>query len=104
MDYWKNKTFAEELSKKLDDPMNIGFYYTLASQHPHEFLSNILSWLKDYPNPKSKAKLFTFRLKMLLKEKESKSINKYNEIEANKEALKTIKKTLNFGMNRKNNI
>lgn len=82
----KNWIVAEELAEKLNDRDNIGFYYKLAQNHEHGLLYDILSWVTDYPKPGHKGKLFTWRLKNKLIEKNipiqssKPSANKLDEI------------------------
>lgn len=69
-DHIRNELLAEELSSRLDDPDNKGFYYTLATTESHEMLRSVLAWVSDYPNPSHKGRLFTWRFKQLKAKKE----------------------------------
>ncbi len=89
----KNKVLAEELAEKLEDQKNIGFYYTLAGQYDHEFIRSIMYWVSDYPNPQNKGKLFTWRLKNVLSEKEIP--HETLDINRNMQELKDFRKRFN---------
>lgn len=93
---YKNKALAEELAEKLEDQDDLGFYFTLTKKHDHQFLRDILSWVRDYPNPQNKGKLFTWRLKNVLSKKELP-----HDITESDEALQKLNNfRKNFGSNK----
>lgn len=53
------------LAQQLDDTKHYSLYIKLAKTQPRKILDEALSYVKDYPNAKSKGKLFMWRLKQL---------------------------------------
>lgn len=53
------------LADSLSDPKHYALYIKYAKQLPRAILEEALSYVKDYPNAKSKAKLFMWKLKQL---------------------------------------
>lgn len=56
------------LTNQLDDPAHKSLYIKLAKETPRHLLEEALSFVKS-ANPRSKAKLFMWKLKQLKKEK-----------------------------------
>ncbi|SRR5260221_13941569 len=97
-EHFKNKALAEELSQSLDEPENIGLYYKLAQQEPHDLLRGILSWVKDYSKPERKAKLFFWKLRQERANREllHESDKEVSEQKENLSRLKELKSRKNF--------
>lgn len=94
---YKCKALAEELAEQLDDQDDLGFYFTLAKQHDHQFLRDVLHWVTDYPNPQNKGRLFTWRLKNVLSQREIPE-----KLTENDEAVQKLNNfKANFGINKK---
>lgn len=55
------------LAEQLDDTKHYSLYIKLAKTRPRQILDEALSYVKDYPNPKSKGKLFMWKMKELKK-------------------------------------
>lgn len=55
------------LAEQLGDPKHYSLYIKLAKTLPRRILDDALSYVKDYPNPKSKGKLFMWKIKELKK-------------------------------------
>lgn len=53
------------LADSLSDPKHYALYIKYAKELPRAILEEALSYVKDYPNAKSKAKLFMWKLKQL---------------------------------------
>lgn len=53
------------LAEQLDDKKHYSLYIKLAKTYPRKILEEALSYVKDYPNAKSKGRLFMWRLKQL---------------------------------------
>lgn len=53
------------LAEQLDDTKHYSLYIKLAKTQPRKILDEALSYVKDYPNAKSKGKLFMWRFKYL---------------------------------------
>jgi hypothetical protein len=64
------QVFGGYISEQLDDKKHIALYIKMAKEEPRKLLTDALSYTKDYPKVKSKAKLFMWRFKLL---KEAKS-------------------------------
>lgn len=94
----KNQALAEEIAFVLEEPKNIGLFYKLASTESHQFLRDVLSWVRDYPNPLSKGKLFFWRLKQLRVNDEAPVDS--SVADDNLEKLKQVKAKLNFDFNK----
>lgn len=59
------------LAEQLDDKKHYSLYIKLAKTMPRKLLDEALSYTKDYPKVKSRAKLFMWRLKLLKEAKDS---------------------------------
>lgn len=97
-EHQKNQAIAEEIAEALEEPENIGLFYKLAITEHHQFLREILSWLKDYPNPLSKGRLFFWRLKQLRINKSAEPTTLINE--GGKEKIEHMKKGLKLGFDK----
>ena len=64
------QVFGGYLSEQLEDKKHIALYIKMAKEEPRKLITEALSYTKDYPKVKSKAKLFMWRFKLL---KEAKS-------------------------------
>ncbi|MBI2593112.1 hypothetical protein HYW44_00515 [Candidatus Daviesbacteria bacterium] len=53
------------LAEQLEDTKHYSLYIKLAKTLPRKILDEALSYVKDYPNAKSKAKLFMWRMKQI---------------------------------------
>lgn len=53
------------LADELGDEKHYSLYIKLAKTYPRKILEEALSYINDYPNPKSKAKLFMWKVKQL---------------------------------------
>lgn len=53
------------LAKQLGDTKHYSLYIKLAKTQPRKILDEALSYIKDYPNAKSKGRLFMWKLKQL---------------------------------------
>lgn len=53
------------LADELKDKKHYGLYIKLAKTLPRKILDEALSYVKDYPNPKSKPRLFMWKIKEL---------------------------------------
>ena len=53
------------LAETLDDTKHYSLYIKLAKTMPRKILDDALSYVKDYPNPKSKGKLFMWKVKQI---------------------------------------
>ena len=53
------------LADQLEDPKHYSLYIKLAKNLPRKILDEALSYVKDYPNPKSKGRLFMWKIKQL---------------------------------------
>lgn len=56
-----------EICEALGDTKHYSLYIKLARDYPRAYLEQALSFVKDYHNPKSKPKLFMWRLTQLTK-------------------------------------
>ncbi len=57
--------FGCELAESLHDLSHKSLYIKLAKDLPRNFLMQALQFVADYPNARSKGKLFMFKLKQL---------------------------------------
>lgn len=57
--------YGVHLAEQLGDTKHYSLYIKLAKTKPRKILDEALSYVKDYPNAKSKARLFMWRLKQL---------------------------------------
>ncbi len=55
------------LAETLDDTKHYSLYIKFAKEIPRTTLEQALNYTKDYPNPKSKARLFMWKLTQLRK-------------------------------------
>ncbi|MCA9392390.1 hypothetical protein KC614_04305 [candidate division WWE3 bacterium] len=60
--------YGYELAEKLDDLAHKSLYIRLAKVTPRGILEKALSFVLDYPNAQSKAKLFMYKYKQLKNE------------------------------------
>ena len=65
------QVFGGYLSEQLDDKKHIALYIKMAKSENRKLLNEALSYTKDYPKVKSKAKLFMWRFKLLKEEKKA---------------------------------
>ena len=56
------------LAETLTDTKHYSLYIKLAKQFPREILESALNFCKDYPNAKSKSRLFMWKLGQLKKD------------------------------------
>ena len=59
------KMYGVYLAETLDDTKHYSLYIKLAKTMPRKILDDALSYVKDYPNPKSKGKLFMWKVKQI---------------------------------------
>lgn len=59
------QSYGIYLADELGDSKHYSLYIKLAKDLPRKILDEALSYVKDYPNPKSKAKLFMWKIKQL---------------------------------------
>jgi hypothetical protein len=57
--------FGVYLAEELSDTKHYPLYIKLAKTLPRQLLNDALSYVKDYPNAKSKGKLFMWKVKQL---------------------------------------
>ncbi|MBD3362167.1 hypothetical protein GF362_00425 [Candidatus Dojkabacteria bacterium] len=76
--------YGVRLAHKLNDPDHKSLYIKLAKEEKRGLLEKAASFALDYPNAKSKAKVFMWKLKELRKKfnkkKQNKSTNKQMEL------------------------
>lgn len=65
------QTFGDYLCLQLNDKKHIALYIKMAKSEDRKLLTDALSYTKDYPNAKSKAKLFMWRFKLLKEARKS---------------------------------
>ena len=56
------------LAETLEDTKHYALYIKLAKTVPRKILDQALGYIKDYPNPKPKGKLFMWKVKQLKNE------------------------------------
>lgn len=59
------QSYGVYLAEELGDIKHYSLYIKLAKTLPRQILDDALSYVKDYPNAKSKGKLFMWRLAQL---------------------------------------
>lgn len=59
------QSYGVYLADELGDAKHYSLYIKLAKTLPRQTLEDALSYVKDYPNAKSKGKLFMWRIKQL---------------------------------------
>ena len=64
--------YGYRLAVKLGDTKRASLYIKLAKEKPRAFLEQALSFAIDYPNAKSKPRLFMWKLKQLEEEYDKK--------------------------------
>jgi hypothetical protein len=57
--------FGVYLAEELSDTKHYSLYIKLAKSLPRQLLNDALSYVKDYPNAKSKGRLFMWKVKQL---------------------------------------
>lgn len=57
--------FGVYLAEELSDTKHYSLYIKLAKNLPRQLLNDALSYVKDYPNAKSKGRLFMWKVKQL---------------------------------------
>lgn len=62
------QVYGVHLAETLEDTKHYSLYIKLAKLTPREILEDALNFCKDYPNAKSKARLFMWKLGQLKKE------------------------------------
>lgn len=65
----EHQVFGVYLGDQLEDSKHYALYIKLAKNYPRGLLEEALSYVKNYPNAKSKGKLFMWKLKDLKQEK-----------------------------------
>ena len=65
----EHQIYGVYLGDTLGDTKHYSLYIKLAKTLPRKILDEALSYVKDYPNPKSKGKLFMWKVKTLKEEK-----------------------------------
>lgn len=61
----EHQTYGVFLGDTLADTKHYSLYIKLAKTYPRKILEDALSYVKDYPNAKSKGKLFMWKVKQL---------------------------------------
>lgn len=61
----EHQIYGVYLGDTLGDTKHYSLYIKLAKTMPRSILEDALSYVKDYPNPKSKGKLFMWKIKDL---------------------------------------
>lgn len=61
----EHQVFGSRMAEELDDKKHIALYIKMAKVENRKLLNDALSYTKDYPKVKSKAKLFMWRFKLL---------------------------------------
>ncbi len=61
----EHQIYGVYLGDTLGDTKHYSLYIKLAKTMPRQILEDALSYVKDYPNPKSKGKLFMWKIKDL---------------------------------------
>lgn len=61
------QVYGVYLAETLDDTKHYSLYIKLAKNESRDVLETALNFCKDYPNPKSKGKLFMWKLGQLKK-------------------------------------
>ncbi len=59
------QSYGVYVADTLGDSKHYSLYIKLAKTMPRKILDEALSYVKDYPNPKSKPKLFMWKIKQL---------------------------------------
>ena len=59
------QVFGGYISEQLDDKKHIALYIKMAKEENRKLINDALSYTKDYPKVKSRAKLFMWRFKLL---------------------------------------
>ena len=63
--------FGVYLAEQLEDKKHYSLYIKMAKSEDRKLLNDALSYTKDYPKVKSKAKLFMWRFKLLKEAKKA---------------------------------
>lgn len=61
----EHQIYGVYLGDTLSDTKHYSLYIKLAKTYPRKILEDALSYVKDYPNAKSKGKLFMWKVKEL---------------------------------------
>lgn len=61
----EHQIYGVYLGDTLGDTKHYSLYIKLAKTYPRKILEDALSYVKDYPNAKSKGKLFMWKIKQL---------------------------------------
>ena len=61
----EHQIYGVYLGDTLGDTKHYSLYIKLAKTYPRKILEDALSYVKDYPNAKSKGKLFMWKVKQL---------------------------------------
>lgn len=59
------QVFGSHIAEELDDKKHIALYIKMSKEENRKLITEALSYTKDYPKVKSKAKLFMWRFKLL---------------------------------------
>lgn len=59
------QVYGGHIAEQLDDKKHIALYIKMAKEENRKLINDALSYTKDYPKVKSKAKLFMWRFKLL---------------------------------------
>ncbi len=76
--------FGVWIAQNLGDFTNIALYIRLAKYQEKGLLEQAVSYLKDYPDPKSRHKLFMWYLKGKMKKMPSRVVKKKKKIQSEK--------------------
>ena len=66
--------YGYDLAMVLDEPDKVSLFIKLAKETPRWMLDSARGYVKDYPNAKSKGRLFMWKLGQLKKEYKSKGV------------------------------
>jgi hypothetical protein len=67
----EHQVFGSRMAEELEDKKHIALYIKMAKEESRKLITDALSYTKDYPKVKSKAKLFMWRFKLLKEAKKS---------------------------------
>lgn len=71
--------YGYDLAVELDEPERVSLFIKLAKETPRWMLDEARGYVKDYPNAKSKGKLFMWKLSQIKKEFKGKGIRITNK-------------------------
>lgn len=66
--------YGYDLAMELNEPDRVSLFIKLAKETPRWMLDEARSYVKDYPNAKSKGKLFMWKLAQMRKEFKGKGV------------------------------